>query len=311
MRATILLLALARALSSTPDGTDHTEPPGLKHAKAVITETRDLVRNGKVKQAQDRLKQVIRTLEAEQGTEEARSEAYGQLGTVYTKASKETEAIAAFETAADVLHGKFGASDPRTSVAADRLADAYVQAKMHAKAVPLFQRLLTEMKAHLGVSHPGYRLTLGKLAEAATHDGKPKVAIKAYREMLEVMEQEPDGPGKPGETAKVRMRLARQLGGSGALEEALEHANAARALHESGAVEDDVDGMEHAFSVNAAAGILEKMGRDDEAISTMALAATMAEQTRPADDPLVQAAHRNLAGLKKHIARKRSRGKEL
>jgi len=34
----------------------------------------------------------------------------------------------------------------------------------------------------------------------------------------------------------------------------------------------DADGLEHAFSVNAVAGVLEKLGRDDEAISTMARA---------------------------------------
>ena len=65
----------------------------------------------------------------------------------------------------------------------------------------------------------------------------------------------------------------------------------------------DADGLEHAFSVNAVAGVLEKLGRDEEAISTMARAAELAAGRRPADDPLVVAAQKNLAGLKSHIAR--------
>ncbi len=71
----------------------------------------------------------------------------------------------------------------------------------------------------------------------------------------------------------------------------------------------DADGLEHAFSVNAVAGVLEKLGRDEEAISTMARAAELAAARRPADDPLVVAAQRNLAGLKSHIARKQRRSK--
>ena len=69
----------------------------------------------------------------------------------------------------------------------------------------------------------------------------------------------------------------------------------------------DADGLEHAFSVNAVAGVLEKLGRDDEAISTMAKAAELAAGRRPADDPLVVAAQKNLAGLKSHIVRKQHR----
>ena len=71
----------------------------------------------------------------------------------------------------------------------------------------------------------------------------------------------------------------------------------------------DADGLEHAFSVNAVAGVLEKLGRDDEAISTMARAAELAAERKPADDPLVVAAHKNLAGLKSHIARKQHRAR--
>ena len=59
------------------------------------------------------------------------------------------------------------------------------------------------------------------------------------------------------------------------------------------------------------AGILEKLGRDDEAVRTMEAAYEMARASgRPADDPLVQQGAANLAGLKRHVGRKRQRQQE-
>jgi len=279
------------------------ERTGAAAAQAVIQESRELLKAGKNRKAQDRLKSVLRELQAQPASEEALADVYGQLGIVYSHSAKEVEAIAAFESAADLMHRKFKPSDPRVSIAANRLADAHAQAGAHTQAVPLYRRLLTAMREGLGISHPGYRTTLGKLADSAAAAGKPKVAIKAIRETLDVLRQEPEGPQQAAEVAKARVKLARALGGTGAFEEALEHASAARRLHETGAVTDP-DSLEHAFSVNAVAGVLEKLGRDDEAISTMALAAELAAERRPADDPLVEAAQKNLAGLKTHIARK-------
>jgi tetratricopeptide (TPR) repeat protein len=182
---------------------------------------------------------VLGELQAQQASVEALADVYGQLGIVYSHSSKETEAIAAFENAADLMARQFKPSDARVGVATNRLADALVQAGAHVRAVPLYQRLLTAMREGLGISHPGYRSTLGKLADAAAAAGKPKVAIKALRETLDVLRQEPAG-GNPqqqaAEVGKARVKLARALGGTGAFEEALEHASGARELHETGAV---------------------------------------------------------------------------
>ena len=304
-RGPLWLVALVLPLCRG-QGSEDADPPGTAEAKAAIDESRELLKAGKHKNAQDLLKQVLRQLELQPEAVEAQADVYSQLGVVYTKAGKEVEAISAFETSSELLHGAFGPADPRVSLAADRLAGAHVQAGDHAQAVPLYQRMLKAMRDGLGIAHPGYRLTLNKLAEAAMAAGKPKVAAKAYRETLQVLEQEPDGPARAGETAKAQVRLSRALGGTGAFKEALEHASAARKLYESGAVA-DADDMEHAFSVNAVAGVLEKLGRDEEAVSTMALAADLAAEQRSADDPLVAAAQKNLAGLKAHVARKQRR----
>ena len=234
--AALVLAALVRCDSATPGSP---ERPGAAAAQAVIQESRDLVKAGKLRKAQDRLKTVLGELEAQQASVEALADVYGQLGIVYSHAAKETEAIAAFENAAELMARQFKPSDARVGVANNRLADALVQAGAHARAVPLYQQLLTAMREGLGVSHPGYRSTLGKLAEAAGTAGRPKLAIKTLRETLEVLRQQPAG-GKPeqqaAEVAKVRVKLARALGGTGGFEEALEHASAARELYETGKV---------------------------------------------------------------------------
>jgi tetratricopeptide (TPR) repeat protein len=238
--AALVLAALVRCDSATPgSSTAPPERPGAAAAQAVIQESRDLLKVGKLRKAQDRLKTVLGELQAQQASVEALADVYGQLGIVYSHSSKETEAIAAFENAADLMARQFKPSDARVGVATNRLADALVQAGAHVRAVPLYQRLLTAMREGLGISHPGYRSTLGKLADAAAAAGKPKVAIKALRETLDVLRQEPAG-GNPqqqaAEVGKARVKLARALGGTGAFEEALEHASGARELHETGAV---------------------------------------------------------------------------
>ena len=304
----VLLAALVLAALVRCDRQDATEPPVAAAARAVIKESRELLEAGKLRKAQDRLKSVLRELQAQPASDEAQADVYGQLGIVYSHSAKEVEAIAAFESAADLLHRKFKPSDPRISIAANRLADAHAQSGAHVQAVPLYQQLLTAMRAGLGVSHPGYRTTLGKLADSAAAAGRPKVAIKAIRETLDVLRQEPEGSQQAAELAKARVKLARALGDTGAYEEAFEHASAARKLYETGAVS-DAESLDHAFSVNAVAGVLEKLGRDEEAIGTMALAAELAAERRPAHDPLVQAAQKNLAGLKTHVARKQQRAR--
>ena len=236
----VVLAAPVRCDSATPgSSTAPPERPGAAAAQAVIQESRDLLKVGKLRKAQDRLKTVLGELQAQQASVEALADVYGQLGIVYSHSAKETEAIAAFENAADLMARQFKPSDARVGVAANRLADALVQAGAHARAVPLYQRLLTAMREGLGISHPGYRSTLGKLADAAAAAGKPKVAIKALRETLDVLRQEPAGSNpqqQAAEVAKARVKLARALGGTGAFVEALEHASAARELHETGAV---------------------------------------------------------------------------
>ena len=238
--AALVLAALVRCDSATP-GSSAAPPerPGAAAAQAVIQESRDLVKAGKHRKAQDRLKTVLGELEAQQASVEALADVYGQLGIVFSHATKETEAIAAFENAAELMARQHKPSDARVGVANNRLADALVQAGDHARAVPLYQQLLTAIREGLGVSHPGYRSTLGKLAEAAAAAGRPKLAIKTLRETLEVLRHQPAG-GKPAqqaaEVAKMRVKLARALGGTGGFEEALEHASAARELYETGKV---------------------------------------------------------------------------
>jgi len=308
----VLLAALVLAALVRCDRDDsaelHPGRAGAASAQAVIQESRELLKAGKLGKAQDRLKSVLRELRAQAESEEAQADVYGQLGIVYSHSAKEVEAIGAFESAADLVYRKFKPSDPRVGIAVNRLADAHVQAGAHAQAVPLYQRLLMAMREGLGKSHPGYRDTLRKLADSAAAAGKPKVTIKAIREMLDVLGHEPQGPPQAAEVAKARVKLSRALGSTGAFEEALEHASAARQLYETGAVT-DTKGLEHAFSVNAVAGVLEKLGRDEEAISTMALAAKLAAERRPAHDPLVQAAERHVVGLRKHIQRKHHRAR--
>jgi len=53
--------------------------------------------------------------------------------------------------------------------------------------------------------------------------------------------------------------------------------------------------------------VLEKLGRDEEAISAMERAHQIAVNARDLADPMVIQAEKNLRGLKAHVMRKRER----
>ena len=53
--------------------------------------------------------------------------------------------------------------------------------------------------------------------------------------------------------------------------------------------------------------ILEKLDRDEEAVATMEEAHALVASARDADDPIVNGAQRNVAGLKAHLKRKAAR----
>ena len=65
--------------------------------------------------------------------------------------------------------------------------------------------------------------------------------------------------------------------------------------------------MDVAFSTNGVAGVLEKLGRDDEAVSAMEKAHVLAIEARGGDDPAVLRAKKNLDGLRAHVKRKAAR----
>ena len=72
--------------------------------------------------------------------------------------------------------------------------------------------------------------------------------------------------------------------------------------------------LEHAASLNGVAGVLEKLGRDELAVTYMAKALDAAQAVVSADpemDPkLVEGAQANLNGLKKHVARKQAKQRQ-
>ena len=247
----------------------------------------------------------------------------GDLGNVYQRLGRQAEALAVLEEAADMLKTLFSERSPRYGMAADRLADALVQNGDDAAAVPLYRQVLANLRKTLGESSPAYALTLSKLANAASSAGKSKTAAKTYGEMLDLMGDDAPGgagggaaagggggggsPGADGEdpvaaSASVRVRYARSLAGAGKYADALKEAERAR---DEFAASSAANSLEHAASINGVAGTLEKLGRYDEAISTMAAAYEMGKRAPGADPRLVEQAKRNLNGLRAHVDRKR------
>ena len=331
-----LLIAACLALSIAEEPSQPEPGPGAEAAKTAINTARRLATDGKRKQATDVLKAALKEAQRLDGSQEAQADLLSGLGEIYSESNKQAEMVGAFESSADLLVEKFGANDGRVSVAADRLAEAYRRSGEPVKALPLFRRLAKELKKNFGVGHVVYQQTLSKLGSAASAANKPKAAVKAWRELIKLLQQAPRQMQDGSELATVRRQLAKDLATSGALEAVLKEAELARSYYEekfdelssasgnavSGASggpssgESGGDGsskgpdaaLEHAFAVNAVAGILEKLGRDDEAISTMESAYEMARASgRAEDDPLVMQGKSNLAGLKRHVERKRQR----
>ena len=279
------------------------------------------------------------------GTSEAQgaAELLADLAGVYQRLGQQAEALAVLEESAEIWRAQFGEGHPRYGMALDRLADAHVQNKNFATAMELYSKLLHAMRSGLGRAHPGYQVTLRKLADTAAAAGKPKSNVRAYAELIELMESQPPDSGTTGAAggpggfagggasggrpdgeasaaaaaaesasalAGTRVQYALALASSGNLLDGLRQAELARdAYAESSATRGTLD---HAMSMNGVAGILEKTGRYDEAIQAMGEAYEMTEKLTGLEPGMLEGAKRNLEGMKAHIARKRMReSKEL
>jgi tetratricopeptide (TPR) repeat protein len=279
--------------------------------EAARAEARSAVEGGQLHVARSKLKKAIAHLrEAEAKPSERIADVLSDLGNVYARLGQESEAVGALEEAADVTATVHGRGDARYSVALDRLADAHARAGEPASALTLFRGLLETMRARGGTSHPGYRVTLGKLAKAAMAAGKPRAATKAFAELLELAaadgeRREAAEPTEFEAIASMRVQYARALAGVDRLDDALQQATLARDAY---ARTDGLAGsLEHAASLNGLAGVLERLGRDDEAVAAMEAAHAVARDAPGAEPAHVQQAERNVAGLKRHVLRKRSR----
>lgn len=260
---------------------------------------------GKLREARALLKGEQQTLPADASATD-RGELLEELGDLYRRWGKGTEAIASYEEASDVLGAAYGSDDPRYGLVIDKLADAHVDAGSPELALPMYEGLLRAMSRGLGASHPGYQLTLGNIGKQALAVGRHKAAVKAYRELLRLQE---GGNVDAAARAGTSMQLSRALAETGKLTSALKHARGAVALHDSGEAT-LAEPLEHAFAVNAAAGVLEKMGRDEEAVSAMERALELARSDRSAEEGMVRQAQRNLDGLRAHVRRKAARREE-
>mmetsp|Transcript_70154 Transcript_70154/g.156304 ORF Transcript_70154/g.156304 Transcript_70154/m.156304 type:complete len:112 (-) Transcript_70154:122-457(-) len=70
--------------------------------------------------------------------------------------------------------------------------------------------------------------------------------------------------------------------------------------------------MDVAYSVNGIAGVLEKLDRNDEAISAMEEAYRLSVEALGSEsDPIVQRARKNLNGLRQHIQKKTARAEAV
>lgn len=284
-----------------------TAASGSQDVEATIKEARADLEANRPTWARSKLKAALSDLRETKGemlTQDA-ADVLIELGGTYRKLNQEAEALAAFEEAADILTQLHGADDGRLTMAHSKLADAHASAGAHDKALPLYRTILTSMRKQLGKAHPGYTWTLDRLAHSAMGAGKPKVAAKALKQLLELAETTPAPDSvtdAPQIQASLQLRYATALATTGQLVEALEQAQAAEAAF---AASGSQFSFEHAQSINGVAGVLEKLGRDDEAIAAMTRAHEFVQGS--ADEDVVRGAERNLAGLKAHVKRKRER----
>jgi len=277
--------------------------------EAMRTQASKAASEGKLKQARSTLKHALADLRSkEKKPTQVAADLLGDLGGIYRRLDQQAEAVAAFEEASEVLLVLHGPKDPRYSLALDKLGDMHVEAQNFDLALTVYKNILDAMRVHLGTSHPGYEPILAKAASAALQAGKPRSAAKKFKELLGFQDRRgPPPAGQEGQSvagvAQVRIQYARSLAAIGALEEALRQANQAQ---EAYAAESSLTGsFEHAASFNGLAGVLEKLNRDEEAVSAMAKALEIAQGLN--EPEWTEGARRNLAGLKAHVARKADR----
>ncbi|KAL3932777.1 MAG: hypothetical protein SGPRY_000566 [Prymnesium sp.] len=278
---------------------------------------RELVDAGSLLKARGELKAHIRTLTAPNEREE-RAEVLGDLGEVYMHMEKHNEAIAAYEEAIDILDDMHGRADPRRWVAAEKLADSHAQLANHAVAVGLYKDVVQNMlESPFGNSHPGMRVTLGKLGSSALAARDAHNAVSSYETLIQLAEGD-DSEAAASARADANLQLSRALSmpskkgasrGSKAekarLLRALKHARTAKKLFEQ---LPEGESMDVAYSTNGIAGVLERLDRNDEAISTMEEALQLTISAKGSEtDPDVVRAKKILEGLRSHIKRKLSR----
>eukprot|EP00966_Prymnesium_polylepis_P179593 4158269-Prymnesium_polylepis.1 len=250
-----------------------------------------------------------------------RAEVLGELGEVYEQWNRHTEAIGAYEEATELIEAAHGRTDPRFGIAADRLADAHAHVGNRKMAVALYKELVQLMlDGPMGTTHPGLRVTLGKLGTEALAAGDAQAAAKAYGRLLELARGDDTAPAA-GARADAHLQLARALSMPGKrdaatpkafrtrLERALSHAHKAA---EGFTRLPDGDPMDVAYSTNGVAGVLEKLGRDDEAVSAMERAYALTVDAKGSEaDPAAVRAKKNLDGLRSLAMRKLARAKNV
>jgi tetratricopeptide (TPR) repeat protein len=309
---TALVLALAivaLALGSSSRSVDF---------EAVRAEARRATTEGKLTLARKLLREALHELrQKETKPTQWAADLLVDLGGIYRQLNQQSEAIAALEEGSEVLMALHGRGDPRYAMALDKMADAHMQASDYDLARKVYNNLLEAMRESSGSSHPGYEMTLGKAAYAALQANQPRAAIKGYTELLGI--QEAKGPAPKGQevptiagVAQLRVQYAQALAAVGELSDALEQALQAEQAYAS--EPSLMHSLEHAASLNGVAGVLEKLGRDELAVTYMAKALDAAQAVVSADpemDPkLVESAQANLNGLKKHVARKQAKQRQ-
>lgn len=284
----------------------------------ILQDGREKVRAGRADRAQPLYREALGRLGLSDSVAEDRAALFEALAEAMMAQGKESDAVGAVEAAYDVLLAALGPDDAKVGAALGRLADAHAAAGDHFSAADTLGQLVAGMRAQgLGSMHPGLRHTATKHAAALAAAGRRADSIAAYKELIELLTPlPPEHVG--GEVAAAHVALATQLAQTGkqaSFEQALEYAQLAQRMHDDPQLRGDhgrlngAEPLDAAVAANALSGVLERLGRHSEAIDQMERAHALAAAAVGANDPIALQARRNVEQLRKHVQRKKERGR--
>ena len=220
------------------------------------------------------------------------AEACHDLGRALAAAGKPAEAVAALTDAADSFERATGKESLEALTARDDLAAAQRTAGQLNDSVATYRRTLAERERIQGKQHPDTMATRRHLADGYLAVSQPRQAISLYKKLLSDSEKSL-GATHP-DTVSVRDSLASIQYAAGKVSSAVDGYEWVRAQRAQAL------GNDHELTLRTCVNLAHAYyaaGRLADAKSLLRETVRLCQATRPAADPLTQAARESLATI--------------